>query len=69
MNNSVHFVVQLFYKLLILFCLFDLECGCVIVISFNIMDTIQDEALLNFSGSDEVASETEDHVSGQSSSS
>ena len=40
-----------------------------IVISFNIMATIQDEALLNFSDSDEVASETEDHVSGLSSSS
>lgn len=40
-----------------------------IVISFNIMTTIQDEALLNFYDSDEVASDTEDHVSGQSSSS
>ena len=39
-----------------------------IVISFNIMATIQDEALLNFSDSDEVASETEDYVSRQSSS-
>ncbi|PSN52918.1 hypothetical protein C0J52_03021 [Blattella germanica] len=33
------------------------------------MAALQDEALLNFSDSDKVDSETEDHVSGQASSS